>query len=126
MAKLQYHSCRQGARARRPAGAPRVARRCLLSCQPADTNTINLAVVFEDTYVMEGSPAADASPTPEAKAAKTVTKEQLTAMLTQEKFKKRFLKQKCAECGGKCSEPRRLLLQVRVYFVNLVIYRVRS
>ena len=61
------------------------------------------------TYVMEGSPAADASPTPEAKAAKTVTKEQLLAMLTQEKFKKRFLKQKCSECGGECSEPRRLL-----------------
>ena len=43
----------------------------------------------------EGSPGRAAP-----KAAKTVTKEQLLAMMTQEKFKKRFLKQKCAECGG--------------------------
>jgi hypothetical protein len=59
---------------------------------------------------MEGSAAApteapgDASPTAGAKAAKTVTKEQLLAMLSQEKFKKRFLKQKCAECGGEYSQ----------------------
>ena len=43
---------------------------------------------------MEGS--APASP------AKTVTREQLMKMLTAEKFKKRFLKQKCAECGIPC------------------------
>ena len=44
---------------------------------------------------MEGS-SAPASP------AKTVTREQLMKMLTAEKFKKRFLKQKCAECGIPC------------------------
>jgi hypothetical protein len=46
--------------------------------------------------------AGGASPTA---AVKTVTKEQLLAMMTQEKFKKRFLKQKCAECGVACMKP---------------------
>ena len=40
-----------------------------------------------------------ASPTT---AAKTVTREQLLAMMTKEKFQKKFLKQKCAECGCAC------------------------
>ena len=35
-------------------------------------------------------------------APKPVTKEQLMTMMTGEKFKKKFLKQKCAECGVAC------------------------
>ena len=95
-------------------GAAR-ARRLYLQCDawlagPGLSAQPDIPIRYGLSTYMEGSAAApteapgDASPTAGAKAAKTVTKEQLLAMLSQEKFKKRFLKQKCAECGGEYSQ----------------------
>ena len=62
--------------------------------------------------MMEGSDAvaaAAASPPPlpsdvSAPPAKLFTREQVDAMLCADKFKKKFLKQKCAECGVACTK----------------------
>ena len=46
--------------------------------------------------------AASSSPGSPTVEAKQLSRDQVEAMLTKEKFKKRFLKQKCGECGEMC------------------------